>query len=200
MGNVAGVFEAIARPCPQQAGSTLWPDDVHAQQLVSCRPAEFWGSIGGAPTTAPSVTTARVGSPRINPPGYRHATVITIPNRASTTFQDNIFDFFRSSVATDLAIPGQSLCPYCADSVHENRCGWTLLPWTPDNARDRIFFGSSCVFRGVHGHPMATSTTFTMGATYSLVWVSYFVALGGGSRMNHFVCQVRIRGRWHKYD
>ena len=131
----------------------------------------------------------------------RHATVITIPNGASTTsLQEHVSDFFRSSAPTDLAIPGQSLCPYCADSVHENSCDWTLLPWTSDNAPDRVFFRSSCIFRGLHGQPMATSATFTVGASYSLVGVSYFVALGGGSRRNHFVSQVRLRGRWHNYD
>ena len=31
MGNVAEVFEAIARPCPQQ-GSDLWPSNVHHQR------------------------------------------------------------------------------------------------------------------------------------------------------------------------
>ncbi|CAB1112810.1 unnamed protein product [Ectocarpus sp. CCAP 1310/34] len=51
----------------------------------------------------------------------RGATVITIPNGVSATFQDNVFNFFRTSAPTDLAIPGQSLYPCCADSVHENR-------------------------------------------------------------------------------
>ncbi|CAN0259467.1 unnamed protein product, partial [Ectocarpus sp. 12 AP-2014] len=38
-----------------------------------------------------------------------------------------------------------------------------------------------------------------MGAAYSLVGVPYQIALGG-SRKNHFVTQLRVRGRWHKYD
>ncbi|CAN0423882.1 unnamed protein product [Ectocarpus fasciculatus] len=38
-----------------------------------------------------------------------------------------------------------------------------------------------------------------MGVAYSLVGLSYHVA-HGGSRKNHFVTQLRVRGRWHKYD
>ncbi|CAN0459821.1 unnamed protein product [Ectocarpus sp. 12 AP-2014] len=38
-----------------------------------------------------------------------------------------------------------------------------------------------------------------MGDAYSLVGVSYHIALGG-SRKNHFVTQLRVRGRWHKFD
>ncbi|CAB1111020.1 unnamed protein product [Ectocarpus sp. CCAP 1310/34] len=80
------------------------------------------------------------------------------------------------------------------------RCDWTLLPWTPNTAPDRIFVRSSCVFRGLHGRPMSPSMTFTMGVTYSLVGISCFLALGGGPNRNHFVSQVWIRGRWHKDD
>lgn len=120
----------------------------------------------------------------------RHATVITIPNGASATFEQKVVDFFRSSAPSDLAIPSQSLCPYCADSVHETMCDWTLLPWTPDTAPERVFFRSSEVFRGLQGQPMSPSMTLTMGATsYSLAGVSYHVGLGAGPR-NHFVSQV----------
>lgn len=38
----------------------------------------------------------------------RHATVITVPNGASTTFEDKVGEFFGSAAASDLAIPGQS--------------------------------------------------------------------------------------------
>ena len=129
----------------------------------------------------------------------RQATVITIPDGASTTFQDKVIEFFESAAASDLAVPTQSLCPYCADGLHETLCDWTLLQWTVQTAPDRIFFRSSGVFRGLHDQPMSPSMTFTMGASYSLVGVSYHLALGAGPR-NHFVSQVRLRGRWHRYD
>ncbi|CAN0432461.1 unnamed protein product, partial [Scytosiphon promiscuus] len=38
-----------------------------------------------------------------------------------------------------------------------------------------------------------------MGVEYSLVGVSYHFAVGGVER-NHFISQLRVRGRWHKYD
>ena len=42
MGNVAGVFEAIARACPQQ-GSPLWPDSVFDQQARVARTRRDFG-------------------------------------------------------------------------------------------------------------------------------------------------------------
>ena len=199
MGNVAGVFEAIARACPQQ-GSPLWPDSVFDQQARVARTRRDFGLDW---RYANNCTIGNHSAREVTPDQsarLRAATVITIPNGVSATFQDHVFDFFRSSAPTDLAISGQSLCPYCADNVHQNMCDWTLLPWTSNTAPDRIFFRSSCVFRGLDGRPMAPSMTFTMGAAYSLVGVSYFLPLGGGTNRNHFVSQVRIRGRWHKYD
>ena len=38
------------------------------------------------------------------------------------------------------------------------------------------------------------------GIDFSLVGVSYHISLGGASRTHYFVTQVRLRGRWHKYD
>ncbi|CAM9513987.1 unnamed protein product, partial [Ectocarpus fasciculatus] len=35
---------------------------------------------------------------------------------------------------------------------------------------------------------------------YSLVGLSYHIAHGGSRKKNHFVTQLRVRGRWHKYD
>ncbi|CAN0535670.1 unnamed protein product, partial [Ectocarpus sp. 8 AP-2014] len=78
-------------------------------------------------------------------------------------------------------------------------CKWTLLPWTGDTAPDRLFFRSSQVFQGRDDLPMSPSLTITLGTEFSLVGVAYHLPLGGGSR-NHFVTQMRSRGRWHKYD
>jgi len=146
MGNVAGVFEAIGRPCPQE-GSPLWPDSIFTQRALVARTRRGfdWRYANNCPVSGHSeceVTPDQSASLRV-------ATVITIPNEVSATFQDNFFDFFRSSAPTDLTIPGQSLCPYCADSLRERLCDWTVLPWTPATAPDRIFFRSSCVFRRV---------------------------------------------------
>ena len=79
----------------------------------------------------------------------RHATVITIPDGASTTSQDKVIEFFESYDASALAVPTQSLRPYCADGVHDTICDWTLLQWTPQTAPGMIFFRSSGVFRGL---------------------------------------------------
>ncbi|CAB1112809.1 unnamed protein product [Ectocarpus sp. CCAP 1310/34] len=150
MGNVAGVFEAIARACPRQ-GSPLWPDSVFDQQARVARTRRDFGLDW---RYANNCTIGNHSAREVTPDQsarLRAATVITIPNGVSATFQDNVFDFFRSSAPTDLAIPGQSLCPYCADNVHRNMCDWTLLPWTSNTAPDRIFFRSSCVFRGLCG-------------------------------------------------
>ncbi|CAN0511110.1 unnamed protein product [Ectocarpus sp. 8 AP-2014] len=72
-------------------------------------------------------------------------------------------------------------------------CDWALVPWTVHTAPDRVFFRSSEVFQG-NGVPMTASSTLSMGAPYSLVGVSYHLALGGSQR-NHFVTQLRVRGR-----
>ena len=141
----------------------------------------------------------------------RQVTVITIRDGSSATFQDKVTDFFGFSAPIDLAIPGQSLCPSCADGLRQTMCDWTLLPWSPDTAPGRILSRSASVFEGIHGQPMSPSLTFTKGASYSLVGVSYFVVLyndyrtgdflsGDRSQRDHLVSQVRIRGRWHKYD
>ena len=97
-------------------------------------------------------------------------------------------------------MPGQLLCPYCAAEFHQTSCNWTVRPWTEANAPDRLFFRSSeQVFRGVQGQPMQASPAVTLGASYSLVGVSYHVGPSHGVR-NHFVSQIRLRGRWHHYD
>ncbi|CAB1108780.1 unnamed protein product [Ectocarpus sp. CCAP 1310/34] len=183
------MFDGSALP-DHIVGSPLWPDSVFDQQARVARTRRDFGLDW---RYANNCTIGNHSAREVTPDQsarLRAATVITIPNGVSATFQDNVFDFFRSSAPTDLAIPGQSLCPYCADNVHRNMCDWTLLPWTSNTAPDRIFFRSSCVFRGLDGRPMAPSMTFTMGAAYSLVGVSYFLPLGGGTNRNHFVSQV----------
>ncbi|CAM9507416.1 unnamed protein product, partial [Ectocarpus sp. 12 AP-2014] len=90
---------------------------------------------------------------------------------------------------------------YCAENIALHSCQWTLLPWTGETAPDRLFFRSSQVFEGLQGRPMSPSLTLTLGAEFSLVGVSYHLPLGGGGGSpNHFVTQMRSRGRWHKYD
>lgn len=46
---------------------------------------------------------------------------------------------------------------------------------------------------------MLHSTNLSLGAEYSLVAISYHVGVGRDPR-NHFASQLRVRGRWHRYD
>ncbi|CAM9341337.1 unnamed protein product, partial [Pylaiella littoralis] len=80
-----------------------------------------------------------------------------------------------------------------------NNCLWTLLPWIGTTAPDRVFFRSSQVFQDLDGTPIVPSMTLTMGAAFSLVGVSHHLSIDSGSR-NHFVTQMRSRGRWHTYE
>ena len=155
-----------------QEGS-LWPSNVNQQRRVMRTRRDFgldWRYANNCSVGSHMLPVTPDHSARL-----RHATVITIPDGASTTFQDRVIEFFESDAASDLAVPTLSLCPYCADGVHETMCDWTLLQCTPQTA------------------------PVTMGASYSLDGVSYHLALGAGPR-NHFVSQVRLRGRWHRYD
>ena len=104
MGNVAEVFEAIARPCPQE-GSDLWPSNVNQQRRRVMRTRRDFGLDWRY------ANTCSVGNHNMLPvtPDHsarlRHATVITIPDGASTTFQDKVTEFFESAAASDLAVP-----------------------------------------------------------------------------------------------
>lgn len=120
----------------------------------------------------------------------RVTTIITVPNGTSASFQGKVSYFFDDDTPSDLTIPGQPLCPYCAENICEHSCLWTLLPWTSDTAPDRIIFRSSQVFLGVNGQPMSHSMTLTLGAKFSLVEVSYHFALYGVESRNHFVTQM----------
>lgn len=67
----------------------------------------------------------------------QNATVITIPNSSpSCSFQRHVTDVLASGSASDLAFPGDSLRPFCADAIHAHMYRWTLLPWTSNNAPD----------------------------------------------------------------
>ncbi|CAN0547007.1 unnamed protein product [Ectocarpus sp. 12 AP-2014] len=107
-------------------------------------------------------------------------------------FRDKVHQFFSSARPSDISIPGTSPCPVCAAGLLHTMCDWTLVPWTVHTAPDRVFFRSSEVFHR-NGVPMTASSTLSMGAEYSLVGVSYHLALGGSQR-NHFVTQLRVRG------
>ena len=136
------------RASVSQEGS-LWPSNVDQhRRVIRTRSRDFglgWRyanncSVGGhnmLPVTPDH--SARL----------RHATVITIPCGAPTTFQDRVIEFFESDAASDLAVPTQSLCPYCADGVHETMCDWTLLQWTPQTAPVTMGASYSLDGRGV---------------------------------------------------
>ncbi|CAN0497974.1 unnamed protein product, partial [Ectocarpus sp. 12 AP-2014] len=198
MGDVASVFEAIAARCPQE-GSPIWPDNFNDQQNRVVRTRREFGLDWRYANSCPVSNHSNLDITPDQTAALRNATVITIPNGTATTFHHKVQEFFSSGQASDLSIPGTSLCPFCAAGLGQTLCDWTLLPWTDHTAPSRVFFRSPEVFRGLHGRPMSPSPTLSMGAAYSLVGVSYHIAIGG-SRKNHFVTQLRVRGRWHKYD
>jgi len=71
---------------------------------------------------------------------------------------------------------------------------WSILPWSADNAPDRVFFASARVdIYEDAGEPPAPSPILMIGVEYCLVAVIYSIP-------NHFVTQLRSRGRWLKYD
>jgi len=199
MGDPACVFEAIARPCPPHSFD-LWPENVDTQHALVVRTRSAFGldwrfvnDCGVEDHRHLQVTPDQSAR-------FRHATVLTLPADPAASFQGKLSTFFSSSSSDDLSMPGQFLCPYCAAAIHYNLCTWTVRPWTEDNAPDRIFFkASEQVFRGDQDQPMAITPTIFLGASYSLVGVSYPVGPGGRVR-NHFVSQIRLRGRWHLYD
>ncbi|CAN0166602.1 unnamed protein product [Scytosiphon promiscuus] len=196
MGAVASVFEGVVRACPEN-GSYLWPQDLGDQRrrVVSTRRAfgldwRYSNNCGIGDHSSREVTPDQSAS-------LRNATVITIPNGSSASFQEKVLGVFSSGLTSDLSIPGESPCPSCADCVQQTLCDWTLLSFTAVTAPDRLFLRSSSVFQGLAGLPMSASLTLTMGVEYSLVGVSYHFAVGGVER-NHFISQLRVRGRWHK--
>lgn len=137
-------FSRLLRVLVPQQGSDLWPSNVNQQLQRLVRTRKDFGLDWRY------ANNCSVGNHHMLPvtPDHsarlRHATVINIPDGASTSFEDKVVEFFESSAASDLAVPTQSLCPYyCADGVHETMCDWTLLEWTPQNAPDRVFFRSS---------------------------------------------------------
>ena len=198
MGDVASVFEAIAARCPQE-GSPIWPDNFNDQQNRVVRTRREFGLDWQYANSCPVSNHSNLEIAPDQTAALRDATVITIPNGTAATFHHKVQEFFSSGQASDLSIPGTSLCPFCAAGLSQTLCDWTLLPWTEHTAPNRVFFRSPEAFRGLHGRPMSPSPTLSMGAAYSLVGVSYHIAIGG-SRKNHFVTQLRVRGRWHKYD
>ena len=145
MGAVASVIEAIARRCHDPEGDST-PDNVDDQhRLVVSAPRSFglhWRYANNCPHNnhhRRQITPDQ--SARL-----RDATVITIPHRHLTSVGGNVEEFFRLGQPSNLSIPTQSLCPYCAASVSETVCDWSLLPWSSQTAPDRVFFRFTGVF------------------------------------------------------
>lgn len=132
----------------------------------------------------------------------RNPSAVTIPITASgQPFEIAVERFFSTGSGQDIAMPGGSLCPFCAASMHERYCQWRLLPWTSLNAPDRLFFKIAAVAVLPQQHEPATfSPTLTLGVEYSLVGVAYHTGCGLNGLPNHFVSQFRSRGSWLKYD
>ncbi|CAM9122980.1 unnamed protein product [Ectocarpus sp. 8 AP-2014] len=193
MGDVASVFEAIAARCPQE-GSPIWPDNFNDRQNRVVRTRREFGLDWRYANSCPLGNHSNLEITPDQSAALRNATIITIPNGAATTFHEKVREFFSSGQASDLSIPGTSLCPFCAAGLSQTLCDWTLLPWTVHIAPNRVLFRSTEVFQGLHGRPMSPSPTLFMAAAYSLVGVSHHIA-HGGSRKNHFVTQLRVRGR-----
>ena len=199
MGAVASVFEAIARRCPEYTPNP-WTKDVNEQRRLVLATRRALGldwnyevDCNVDDHNQRRVTPAQTAT-------YRDATVITIPETQASSIGEKITEFFESPEASDLSIPGQTICPHCAAGTTITMCSWTLLPCTPDNAPDRLFFRSFGVFAGNYGQSPTPSLSLTFGAEYSLVGISYHLPTGLSSERNHFTSQFRSRGRWIKYD
>ena len=118
-----------------------------------------------------------------------------MPNGSYATIAGKIEGFITSDDASDLSIQGQALCPLCADGVSQTMCEWKLQQYTPGTAPDRLFLRSPGVFLGVFGGNPTPSLNLSLGGQqYSLVGVSYHLALGLALERNHFVSQFRSRG------
>lgn len=199
MGAPGSVFEAISRHCPQPRPSD-WPISTNSQHNAVLYTRRAFGldwrySIDCVLSGHHLLHVTPDQSARLRDP-----TVITIPNGTWVSVQEAIDSFFGSGSATDLSIPGYSLCPYCAESVHESLCNWTLLPWTIVNAPARLFFRFPGRTSGSIQLPPPPSPTLLMGVDYCLAGVSYHISASVGADKNHFVTQFRSRGRWFKYD
>ena len=119
MGAVASVFEAIAKRCPEPAHG--WPHNVNVQHNLVLFTRKAFGldwrySIDCTIGNHSDLHITADQSARL-----RNATVITVPNGNSASFQEKL-DFFTSGEASDLAIPGQSPCPYCAENIALHTC------------------------------------------------------------------------------
>ena len=113
MGDVASVFEAIAARCPQE-GSPIWPDNFNDQQNRVVRTRREFGLDWRYANSCPVSNHSNLEIAPDQTAALRDATVITIPNGTATTFHHKVQEFFSSGQASDLSIPGTSLCPFCA--------------------------------------------------------------------------------------
>ncbi|CAN0541292.1 unnamed protein product, partial [Laminaria digitata] len=112
------------------------------------------------------------------------------------SLQDAVNALLLTGAASDFSFPGPAPCPPCGESCARNVSAsvWSILPWSADNAPDRVFFASSLVdIYEDAGEPPTPSPILMIGVEYCLVAVIYSIP-------NHFVTQLRSRGRWLKYD
>ena len=200
MGAIASVFEAMCKK-PSDDCQQPWPSDVDDRRNLVVTTRRILGldwaykmNCGIADHNVRRTTSDQIAS-------YRDATVITLPDRPSSTFAKHVTDFLESEEASDLSIRGLSPCPFCADDLSLSMCHWQLLPFRAPEAPDRVFFRSARVFRGEGSLPPTPSMTLTLGdVDYVLVGVSYHVAVGSSAERNHFVSQFKCSGAWFKYD
>lgn len=116
--------------------------------ILCCTRVPYFVLTGCIRTIAFWATTTTSASPPTNPPDSEMLPSSPFRIARPTFFQGNVASFFESGTASDLALPGGSPCPFCAESLRVNTCEWTVLAWTHDTAPDRIFFRSSEVFQG----------------------------------------------------
>lgn len=101
--------------------------------------------------------------------------------------QDAVNAFFRAGSGCDFSFSGPAPCPCGGESCVVNSASfWSILPWSADNAPDRLIFAFSRVYADEDaGEPPVSLPILIISIEYCLVAVVYSIP-------NHFVTVCRL--------
>ncbi|CAM9575353.1 unnamed protein product, partial [Laminaria digitata] len=194
MGTPGAVFEAAAKRADDHfhpdSGWTVDLEDRHTRVVYA---REALGLNWRYSTECPVDDHQHVEITGDQSGRWRDPATVLIPHGPPQSLQDTVNDFFFTGAGRDFSFPGPAPYP-ASDGNCTSSSLWSILPWSADNAPDRLFIASSRVDADDDaGEPPAPSTTLVLGIDYSLVAVVYSIP-------NHFVTQFLCKGRWFKYD